>query len=78
MEGVMAVWIWLGIGLLVVLVLLAAWTVDRRGSGHARSVKDISRDLREQDRDNRVVDAQGYVDTGGTWKYRPRRPGDRS
>jgi hypothetical protein len=77
----MAVWIWLGIGLPVALILLVAWAADRRSERrghHARSIKDMSRDLGEQDRDNRVIDAQGYVDPGGSWKYRPRRPGDRS
>jgi hypothetical protein len=73
----MAVWIWLGIGLLVGLILLVAWAADRRSERrghHVRSVKDLSRDLGEQNRDSRVLDAQ----EDGSWKYRPRRPGDRS
>jgi hypothetical protein len=51
---------------------------DGARAQQSRSVEDMSRDLREQNRDDHVIDAQPHVDTGVSWKYRPRRPSDHS
>jgi hypothetical protein len=77
----MAVVVYLSIGLAIVLLLLWAWATDRRTRSrghHVSSGGDIGRDIREQKRDNKVIDAQGYLNKDRSWRYRPRRPNDRS
>jgi membrane protein implicated in regulation of membrane protease activity len=67
---------WLGVGLAIVLVLLAAWVFDRqsRRRGHqVRSGGDIYRDVREQKRDNRAGDTTEYLNQDQSWTHRSRQ-----
>ena len=77
----MAAVVYLSIGLGIALLLLWAWATDRRTrrrGHHVPSGRDIFRDIGEQKRDNKVIDAQGYLNKDRSWRYRPRRPNDRS
>ena len=67
---------WLGVGLAIVLVLLAAWAIDRqsRGRGHqVRSGSDMYRDVREQNRDNRAGETTEYLNQDQSWTHRSRQ-----
>jgi hypothetical protein len=51
----------------------------RRGSGHARSIKDMSHDLRgSRTATTGWLTRRGTSTRAGSWRYGPRRPGDRS
>jgi len=67
---------WLGVGLAIALVLLAAWAIDRpsRRRGHqVRSGGDIFRDVREQNRDNRAGETTEYLNQDQSWTHRSRQ-----
>jgi hypothetical protein len=67
---------WLGIGLAIALVLLAAWAVDRqsRRRGHrVRSGSEIFRDVREQNCDNRAGETTEYLNQDQSWTHRSRQ-----
>ena len=76
-----AVLFWLGVGVALALVLLAARAADRRGrrrGHHLRDGLDIYRDTREQHRDSRAGDAQGWMNRDQSWTSRSRRSKNRS
>jgi len=67
---------WLGVGLAIALVLLAAWAIDRqsRGRGHqVRSGSDMYREVREQNRDNRAGETTEYLNQDQSWTHRSRQ-----
>jgi hypothetical protein len=67
---------WLGVGLAIALVLLAAWAIDRqsRRRGHqVRSGSDMYRDVREQNRDNRAGETTEYLNQDQSWTHRSRQ-----
>jgi hypothetical protein len=78
---------WLSVGLLLVLVLLAARTVDRRDRrrGHyLRSSGDMFRDAWEHRRDAVADDSTGHLGADHSWtaharqvEGRPREPDER-
>src|SRR4029453_5136900 len=70
-----AVLFWLGIGLVIALVLLAARTTDRRARqrGHyLRSGGDMSSAALEQRRDTVASDGMGHLNTDRSWTSRSR------
>ena len=75
-----AIVFWLGIALGIALLLMAAWILDRRSRrrGHRlRGGADISRDVREQDRDLRSAREQRYLGEDQSWTYGSRQVKDR-
>ena len=78
---------WLGVGLLVALVLLAARAVDRRDrrrGHHLRSSGEMSRDAWEHRRDAVAGDSAGHLNADHSWtahsrqvEGRSRRPDER-
>jgi hypothetical protein len=72
---------WLGVGLLVALVLLAARAVDRRDRrrGHfLRSGGEMSRDSREHRRDAVAGDGVGHLNADRSWTAHSRHVEGRS
>jgi hypothetical protein len=72
---------WLGVGLLVALVLLAARAVDRRDRrrGHdLRSGGEMSRDAWEHRRDAVAGDSVGHLNADRSWTAHSRRVEGRS
>jgi hypothetical protein len=71
-----AVLFWLGVGLVVALVLVAARaTTDRRarrGGHHIRSGGDMSSAALEQRRDTVASDGMGHLDSDRSWTSRNR------
>ena len=70
-----AVLFWLGIGLVLALVLLAARATDRRARGrghHIRSGGDMSSAALEQRRDTVASDGMGHLDSDRSWTSRNR------
>ena len=76
-----AVWFWLGVGLVIALVLLAARATDRRarrGGHHLRSGGDLSSAALEQRRDTVASDGMGHLHSDRSWTARSREPEGRS
>jgi hypothetical protein len=79
--------LWLGVGLLLALVLLAARATDRRDRrrGHyLRSSGEMSRDAWEHRRDAVAGDSAGHLNADPSWtahsrqvQNRPREPDER-
>ena len=72
--------VWLGIGLGIALLLLAAWAVDRRsrrGGHHGRAGADILRDVREDRADLQAGDEQRWLNKDQSWTRRSRQAKDR-
>jgi hypothetical protein len=72
---------WLGVGLLVALVLLAARAVDRRDRrrGHSlRSGGEMFRDAWEHRRDAVAGDSIGHLSADRSWTARSRQVEGRS
>ena len=70
-----AVWFWLGIGLVIALVLVAARATDRRARhrGHyLRSGGDMSSAALEQRRDTVASDGMGHLHSDRSWTVRSR------
>jgi hypothetical protein len=67
---------WLGVGLLVVLVLLAARAIDRRDRrrGHyLRSSGEMARDAWEHRRDAVAGDSTGHLGADRSWTSHSRQ-----
>ncbi len=76
-----AVWFWLGVGLVIALVLLAARATDRRarrGGHHLRSGGDLSSAALGQRRDTVASDGMGHLHSDRSWTARSREPEGRS
>jgi hypothetical protein len=76
-----AVLFWLGIGLVIALVLLAAGATDRRArrrGHHVRSGGDIFRDAREHNRDVEAGGEVGHMNQDHSWTSHSRRTEGRS
>jgi hypothetical protein len=76
-----AVLFWLGIGLVLALVLLAARATDGRARqrGHyLRSGGDMSSAALEQRRDTVASDGMGHLNSDRSWTSRSREPEGRS
>ena len=72
---------WLGIGLVIALVLLAARATDRRArqrGHHLRSSGDMSSAALEQRRDTVASDGMGHLSSDRSWTARSREPEGRS
>ena len=70
-----AVLFWLGIGLIIALVLLAARATDHRArqrGHHLRSSGDMSSAALEQRRDSVASDGMGYLNSDRSWTARSR------
>jgi hypothetical protein len=68
--------VWLGIGLGVALLPLAAWASDRRSQRHGHHLRagaDIYRDVREEHRDLRAGHEQRYLNPDQSWTHRSRQ-----
>ena len=76
-----AVLFWLGIGLVVALVLLAARATDHRArqrGHHLRSGGDMSNAALEQRRDTVASDGMGHLQSDRSWTARSRETESRS
>jgi hypothetical protein len=76
-----AVLFWLGIGLVIALVLLAARATDRRArhrGHHLRSSGDMSSAALEQRRDTVASDGIGHLNSDRSWTSRSRETEGRS
>ena len=76
-----AVLFWLGIGLVIALVLLAARATDRRArqrGHHLRSSGDISSAALEQRRDTVASDGMGHLQSDRSWTSRSRETDGRA
>jgi membrane protein implicated in regulation of membrane protease activity len=76
-----AVLFWLGIGLVIALVLLAARATDRRArrrGHHIRSGGDISSAALEQRRDTVASDGMGHLSSDRSWTARSRETDGRA
>jgi hypothetical protein len=72
---------WLGIGLVIALVLLAARATDRRArrrGHHVRYGGDILRDTWEQGRDTEASGELFHLNRDQSWMSRSRHATDRS
>jgi hypothetical protein len=72
---------WLGVGLLVALVLLAARAIDRRDRrrGHyLRSSREMARDAWEHRRDAVAGDSTGHLNAERSWTAHSRQVEGRS
>jgi hypothetical protein len=72
---------WLGVGLLVALVLLAARAIDRRDRrrGHyLRSSGEMARDAWEHRRDSVAGDHMGHMNVDRSWTAHSRQVEGRS
>jgi hypothetical protein len=72
-----AVLFWLGVGLMITLILLAAWAVDRRGrrrGHHVRHGSDILSETWEQGRDADMSGNAFYLGQDLSWTSRSRHP----
>jgi hypothetical protein len=72
---------WLGVGLLLALVLVAARAIDRRdrGRGHyLRSSGEMSRDAWEHRRDAVADDSAGHLNADHSWTAHARQVEGRS
>jgi hypothetical protein len=71
---------WLGVGLLVALVLVAARAIDRRDRrrGHLRSSGEMSRDAWEHRRDAVAGDSAGHLNADHSWTAHSRQVEGRS
>jgi hypothetical protein len=70
-----AVLFWLGVGLVIALVLLAAWAVDRRArrrGHHVRHGSDILREAWEHGRDADMSGNAFYLGQDLSWMSRSR------
>jgi hypothetical protein len=70
-----AVLFWLGIGLVIALVLVAARATDRRArqrGHHLRSGGDMSSAALEQRRDTMASDGIGHLNSDRSWTSRSR------
>jgi hypothetical protein len=71
--------VWVGIGLGVALLLLAAWAADRRSRrrGHRRrAAGDVLRDVREERADLQAGDEQRWLNKDRSWTRRSRQAKD--
>jgi hypothetical protein len=76
-----AVLFWLGVGLVVTLVLLAARATDRRArhrGHHLRSGGDMSNAALEQRRDTVASDGMGHLNSDRSWTAHSRELEGRS
>jgi hypothetical protein len=76
-----AVLFWLGIGLVIARVLLAARATDRRArrrGHHIRSSGDISSAALEQRRDTVASDGMGHLQSDRSWTARSRETDGRA
>jgi membrane protein implicated in regulation of membrane protease activity len=73
-----AVLFWVGVGLVLALVLVAARASDRRArrrGHHLRSGGDMSSSALEQRRDTVASDGMGHLDADRSWTARSRETG---